>query len=138
MLGPSISYEGFFLTGLEVTGLDISQVHYYLAIRVTYKIPIIRLNDFSYLELSSIWWRGQKRKFKHFFGYQSEAKIIMIQALQLKEDEPGNQLGLLDFNLLLLNNKNLSSLLVGNCWGRRIDGYLPSIYMFILIGAGYS
>ena len=52
-----------------------------------------------------------------------------------KEDEPGNQLGGLDFNLLLLNNKNLS--VYGQIAGEDESGYLPS-KTFYLIGAGYS
>ena len=52
-----------------------------------------------------------------------------------KEDEPGNQLGGLDFNLLLLDNKNL--LFYGQIAGEDESGYLPS-KTFYLIGAGYS
>ena len=52
-----------------------------------------------------------------------------------KEDEPGNQLGGLDFNLLLLNNKNLS--VYGQIAGEDESGYLPS-KTFYLVGAYYS
>ena len=52
-----------------------------------------------------------------------------------KEDEPGNQLGGLDFNLLLLNNKNLS--VYGQIAGEDESGYVPS-KTFYLMGASYS
>ena len=52
-----------------------------------------------------------------------------------RDDEPGNQLGGLDFNLLLLKNKNL--VLFGQITGEDEAGYLPS-KTFYLLGASYS
>ena len=52
-----------------------------------------------------------------------------------KENEPGNQIGGIDFNLLLLQKKNLS--LYGQIAGEDESGYLPS-KTFYSLGLGYS
>ena len=52
-----------------------------------------------------------------------------------KENEPGNQIGGMDFNLLLLQKKNLS--LYGQIAGEDESGYLPS-KTFYSLGLGYS
>ena len=52
-----------------------------------------------------------------------------------KENEPGNQLGGLDFNYLFLKNKNLS--IYGQIVGEDEAGYLPS-KTFYLIGMNFS
>ena len=52
-----------------------------------------------------------------------------------KKNEPGNQLGGLDFNLLLLRNENLS--IYGQIVGEDESGYLPS-KTFYSLGIGYS
>lgn len=52
-----------------------------------------------------------------------------------KENEPGNQLGGLDFNYLFLKNKNLS--LYGQIAGEDESGYLPS-KTFYSIGMSFS
>jgi hypothetical protein len=52
-----------------------------------------------------------------------------------KENEPGNQIGGMDFNLLLLQKKNLS--FYGQIAGEDESGYLPS-KTFYTLGLGYS
>jgi len=127
-LGP-ISYE-FFLNRLEddrhipnplLFGNRVSiNPHHRL------KISLFRTAQFG--------GEGRKENLSIFLD-MLRGKDNYDSSFASKEDEPGNQLGGLDFNLLLLNNKNLS--VYGQIAGEDESGYLPS-KTFYLIGAGYS
>ena len=127
-LGP-ISYE-FFLNRLEDDRHIPSPLLFGNRVSINphhrLKISLFRTAQFG--------GEGRKENLSIFFD-MLRGKDNYDSSFASKEDEPGNQLGGLDFNLLLLNNKNLT--LYGQIAGEDESGYLPS-KTFYLIGAGYS
>ena len=127
-LGP-ISYE-FFLNRLESDRHIPNPLLFGNRVSINpnhrLKISLFRTAQFG--------GDGRKENLSIFFD-MLRGKDNFDSSFASKEDEPGNQLGGLDFNLLLLNNKNLS--LYGQIVGEDESGYLPS-KTFYLIGAGYS
>lgn len=127
-LGP-ISYE-FFLNRLEDERHIPSPLLFGNRVSINphhrLKISLFRTAQFG--------GEGRKENLSIFLD-MLRGKDNFDSSFVSKENEPGNQLGGLDFNLLLLNNKNLS--LYGQIAGEDESGYLPS-KTFYLMGAGYS
>ena len=116
-LGP-ISYE-FFLNKLE------SERHVPNALLFGNRIsiqPSRRLN-ISLFRTAQLGGEGRTLNSKIFFDMLI-GKDNYLSTDANKENEPGNQLGGLDFNYLFLKNKNLS--FYGQIVGEDESGYLPS------------
>ena len=127
-LGP-ISYE-FFLNRLEGDRHIPNPLLFGNRISINphnrLKISLFRTAQFG--------GEGRKENLSIFLD-MLRGKDNFDSSFASKDDEPGNQLGGLDFNVLLLNNKNLS--VYGQIVGEDESGYFPS-KKFYLIGVGYS
>ena len=91
-----------------------------------FKLSLFRVAQFG--------GQGRKENLSIFFD-MLRGKDNFDSSFPSRDDEPGNQLGGLDFNLLLLDNKNLS--IFGQIVGEDESGYLPS-KTFYLLGVGHS
>ena len=127
-LGP-ISYE-FFINRLENDRYVPKALLFGNRVSINphnrLKISLFRVAQFG--------GEGRKVNAKIFFN-MLVGKDNYENNAENKENEPGNQLGGLDFNLLLLDNKNLN--LYGQIVGEDEAGFLPS-KTFYSLGFGYS
>ncbi len=127
-LGP-VSYE-FFLNRLE------NDRHVPNALLFGNRVSIqpnkrLKISLFRTAQLGG---DGRKLNSQIFFD-MLRGKDNYDSSLSNKENEPGNQLGGLDFNILFLKNKNLA--FYGQIVGEDESGYLPS-KTFYSLGASYS
>ena len=127
-LGP-ISYE-FFLNKLENDRHVPNTLLFGNRISIQ---PNHRLN-ISLFRSAQLGGDGRNLNLKIFFDMLTGRDNYLSTDIN-KENEPGNQLGGLDFNYLFLKNKNLS--LYGQIVGEDESGYLPSM-TFYSIGMSFS
>ena len=127
-LGP-ISYE-FFINRLESDRYISNALLFGNRISIQpnqrFKVSLLRAAQFG--------GEGRKLNSRIFFD-MLRGNDNYDSSFSSKDDEPGNQLGGLDFNLLLLKNKNIS--LYGQIIGEDESGYLPSA-TFYSLGVSYS